>query len=312
MPLRLAFLGTPAFAARILAALLASPHQVAAVYCQPPRPAGRGHRQTPSAVQRAAEAAGFAPRMPERLGETEAAAFAALGLDTAVVASYGLILPRAMIEAPRFGCLNVHASLLPRWRGAAPIERAILAGDAATGVTIMRMDEGLDTGPILLAETIPIAPRTTAAELYDGIAERGAALLLAALDGLEAGRLAPRPQPAEGATYAKKLARDEGRLDWRGDAAALERAVRALNPAPGTWFEWRGERIRVLAAALAPDGRDAAPGTVLDDALAVACGTGALRLLVLQRPGRAPVDAAAFLRGFPLPRGTVLPCPATS
>ena len=311
MSLRLAFLGTPEFAARILASLLASPHRVAAVYCQPPRPAGRGHRLQSSAVQRAAEAAGLPLRMPARLGPEEAAAFAALGLDAAVVASYGLILPPAMLEAPRLGCLNVHASLLPRWRGAAPIERAILAGDAETGVTIMQMDAGLDTGPMLLAATIPIGPRTTATELYGTIAARGAALLLEALDGLASGRLVPTPQPAEGATYAKKLGRDEGRLDWRSPAAALERAVRALNPQPGTWFEWKGERIKVLAAEIAPDRPGAAPGTVLDDALAIACGAGALRPLLLQRAGRAPTDTAAFLRGFALPRGTVLPCPAT-
>src|SRR5579885_1511337 len=212
--LRLAFLGTPAFAVRILTTLIEAGHDLAAVYTQPPRPAGRGHRVTRSPVHELAEARGIAVETPSRLDAPAADRFIALGLDAAVIAAYGLILPKAMLDAPRFGCLNVHASLLPRWRGAAPIERAILAGDAATGVTIMRMDEGLDTGPILLAETIPIAPRTTAAELYDGIAERGAALLLAALDGLEAGRLAPRPQPAEGATYAKKLARDEGRLDW--------------------------------------------------------------------------------------------------
>jgi len=311
MSLRLAFLGTPDFAARILAALRASPHEVAAVYCQPPRPAGRGHRLAPSAVQRAAEAAGLPLAMPERLGPAEAEAFAALGLDAAVVAAYGLILPRAMLAAPRLGCLNVHASLLPRWRGAAPIERALLAGDAETGVTIMRMDEGLDTGPIILAAPIPIGPRTTAAQLYDAIAERGVALLLAALDGLAAGRLTPRPQPETGATYAKKLRREEGRLDWRWPAAALERAVRALNPSPGVWFEAGGERIKVLAAETAPGRAGAAPGTVLDDALAIACGEGALHPLLLQRAGRAPAELAAFLRGFPIPRGTVLPCPAT-
>ena len=312
MSLRLAFLGTPDFAARILAALLASPHRVVAVYCQPPRPAGRGQRLMPSAVQRAAEAAGLPLHMPERLGADEAASFAALGLDAAVVASYGLILPPAMLEAPRFGCLNVHASLLPRWRGAAPIERALLAGDAETGVTIMQMDAGLDTGPMLLAAPIPIGPQTTATALYDAIAARGAALLLEALDGLASGRLAPRPQPAEGATYAKKLRRDEGRLDWRAPAAALERAVHALNPQPGTWFEWQGERIKVLAAEVVPGRPGAAPGTVLDDRLAIACGENAFRPLVLQRAGRAPTETAAFLRGFAIPPGTMLPCPATA
>ncbi len=308
--LRLAFLGTPVFAERILRALASSPHEVAAIYCQPPRPAGRGHKPLASPVQHAAEELRIPVFTPERLGAEEAQKFASLGLDAAVVASYGLILPKAMLEAPRLGCLNVHASLLPRWRGAAPIERAIMAGDDETGVTIMRMDEGLDTGPIVLAETIPIGPRTTAPELYDRMAERGAALVLDALDGLASGRLAPRPQPGEGATYAKKLRPDEGRLDWRRPAAVLERTVRALSPQPGAWFEWR-ERIRILSAeTLASVG--APPGTVLDDRLAIACGDGALRPLVLQRPGRAPVDVAAFLRGFAVPKGTILPCPATS
>ncbi|HUZ72399.1 MAG TPA: methionyl-tRNA formyltransferase [Stellaceae bacterium] len=312
MSLRLAFLGTPDFAARILAALLDAGHRVAAVYCQPPRPAGRGHRVQPSPVQLAAAAAGLPLVMPERLGPAEADAFAALGLDAAVVAAYGLILPPAILRAPRLGCLNVHASLLPRWRGAAPIERAILEGDATTGITIMQMDEGLDTGPIVLAEKVPIGPRTTAPELTAALAECGARLIVAALDGLAAGRLAPRPQPDTGATYARKLRSEEGRLDWRSPAARLERAVRALNPAPGVWFEHDGARFKVLEAAIAPGDPGAAPGTVLDDRLRVACGEDALRLLVLQRPGRGALDAAAFLRGFAIPAGTVLPCPATS
>jgi methionyl-tRNA formyltransferase len=232
-------------------------------------------------------------------------------VDAAVVASYGMILPKAMLATPRLGCLNVHASLLPRWRGAAPIERALMAGDRETGVTIMQMDEGLDTGAILLAERIPIGPRTTAPELYDTIAERGAALVLAALEGLAAKTLAARPQPADGVTYARKIGREEGRLDWRLPAATLDRMVRALNPAPGTWFE-QSERIKVLAAEVAPGSAGAAPGTVLDASLAIACGEGALRPLMLQRAGRAPVETGAFLRGFAMPPGTVLPCPATS
>jgi len=305
--LRLAFLGTPSFAERILRALAASPHEVIAIWCQPPRPAGRGQKPVASPVQRAGGALRIPVFSPARLGADEARQFASLGLDAAVVASYGLILPKAMIETPRLGCLNVHASLLPRWRGAAPIERAIMAGDAETGVTIMRMDEGLDTGAIVLAEKMSIGPGTTAVELYDRMAERGAALVLDALDGLAAGRIVPRPQPSEGVTYAKKIARAEERLDWRRPAAALERTVRAL---PGAWFEAR-ERIRVLAAEIvALDGP--APGTVLDDRLTVQCGEGALRPLILQRPGRAPLETAAFLRGFALPKGTLLPCPATS
>jgi methionyl-tRNA formyltransferase len=293
MSLRLAFLGTPPFAARILAALLGAGHRIDMVYCQKPRPAGRGHRPLASPVQLAAAAAGLPLRMPERLDAGEGDALAALGLDAAIVAAYGLILPAAMLHAPLMGCLNVHASLLPRWRGAAPIERAILAGDAMTGVTIMQMDEGLDTGAIVLAA-------------------RGARLVLEALDGLAAGRLVPRPQPEDGASYARKLRREEGRLDWRLPAAQLERAVRALNPAPGVWFDCKGERIKLLAAALAPAPEGVAPGTVLDAAPHVACGAGALRLLVLQRPGRAALPAGEFLRGFALPPGTILPCPASS
>jgi methionyl-tRNA formyltransferase len=250
--------------------------------------------------------------MPERLDAGEGDALAALGLDAAIVAAYGLILPAAMLHAPLMGCLNVHASLLPRWRGAAPIERAILAGDAMTGVTIMQMDEGLDTGAIVLAEHVAIGPATTAADLHDAIAARGARLVLEALDGLAAGRLVPRPQPEDGASYARKLRREEGRLDWRLPAAQLERAVRALNPAPGVWFDCKGERIKLLAAALAPAPEGVAPGTVLDAAPHVACGAGALRLLVLQRPGRAALPAGEFLRGFALPPGTILPCPASS
>jgi methionyl-tRNA formyltransferase len=310
--LRLAFLGTPRIAARILAALIASPHEIACVYCQPPRPAGRGKKPASSPVQQAAEAAGLALRMPARLDAAAAAEFVTLRLDAAVVAAYGLILPPVVLAAPRLGCLNVHASLLPRWRGAAPIERAILAGDAETGVTIMQMDRGLDTGPILLAEPIPIGPRTTAAELYDVMAERGAALLLQALEGFAAGQIVPRPQPAIGITYAKKLSNDEGRIDWRRTAEELDRAVRALNPAPGVWFEHQGERIKLLAAEPADAAPGAAPGTVLDTNLRIACGTGALRPLMLQRAGRAAQETATFLRGFALPPGTRLPCPATS
>lgn len=308
--LRIAFMGTPDFAVRCLAALVAAGHEVAAVYCQPPRPARRGHQLQPSPVQAYAETLGLPVRTPARLDAAAAAAFAGLGLDAAVVAAYGLILPKPVLAAPRLGCINVHASLLPRWRGAAPIQRALLAGDRETGVTIMQMDEGLDTGPILLAESVPIEPQATAAALHDRLAASGARLVVRALDELAAGRLVPRPQPGEGATYAKKLGREEGRLDWRRPAVELERAVRALNPWPGVWFEHAGERIKVLAAAIAARG-DAAPGTVLDDRLTVACGVGALRPTTLQRGGRAAQDAAAFLRGYPVPAGTMLPCPAT-
>jgi methionyl-tRNA formyltransferase len=311
--LRLAFMGTPDFAVPSLAALIEAGHDIAAVYCQPPRPAGRGNKLQPSPVQRFAESKELPVRYPARLRDPVAQAdFAALELDAAVVAAYGLILPKPILAAPRLGCLNVHASLLPRWRGAAPMQRAILAGDAETGVTIMQMEEGLDTGPILLAESVPLDATTTAATLHDTLAALGARLIGAALDRLAAGELTARPQPEEGVTYAAKLTREEGRLDWRRPAAELERAVRGLNPWPGVWFERDGERVKVLAAELMAGTSDAPPGTVLDDRLAVACGSGALRPVLLQRAGRAPADAAAFLRGYPVPRGTVLPCPATS
>jgi methionyl-tRNA formyltransferase len=306
MTLRLAFMGTPDFSVPILGALRAAGHEVLCVYSQPPRPAGRGHKPQPSPVQRAAEDAGIPVRTPTKLDAEEAESFRALGLDAAVVAAYGLILPKAVLAAPRLGCLNVHASLLPRWRGAAPIQRAILAGNSETGVTIMQMDEGLDTGPMLLCETVPIGPETTASSLHDALAELGARLIVPALEGRAAGTLIPRPQPAEGVTYARKLGRDEGRLDWSRPAAQLARAVRALNPAPGVWFEHAGERIKVLAADAIEDGDGAVPGTILDDALTVACGIGALRLTRLQRAGRGPMAAADLLRGYALPRGTRL------
>jgi methionyl-tRNA formyltransferase len=304
--LRLAFMGTPGFAVPILQALLAAQHRVVAVYSQPPRPAGRGHRPQASPVHHAAEAAGILVRTPTKLDAAEQEKFRALALDAAVVAAYGLILPKPLLEAPRLGCLNVHASLLPRWRGAAPIQRAILAGDRETGVTIMQMDEGLDTGPMLLAESIPMGPETTATVLHDQLAALGARLIVRALTGRADGTLVARPQPTGGVTYAKKLGRDEGRIDWSRSAAELERTVRALDPAPGVWFERGGERIKVLAAMAVEQGAAAQAGTVLDTALTIACGSGALRLTRLQRAGRAAVDAEAFLRGYPLPPGTRL------
>jgi methionyl-tRNA formyltransferase len=310
--LRLAFLGTPDFAARILAALLDAGHEITAVYSQPPRPAGRGHRVTRSPVHELAEARGIPVETPAKLDAAAAGKFAALKLDAAVVAAYGLILPKAMLGTPRLGCLNVHASLLPRWRGAAPIERALLAGDRETGISIMRMDEGLDTGPVLLAERLPIAPGMGATALYDELAALGARLIVAALAAAAQGKLNPKPQPADGATYARKLRRDEGALDWRKPAAELERAVRAFEIFPGTYFTRGSERIRVLAAAIANAPAGATPGTVLDDALTIACSDGALRPTRLQRAGRAALATEEFLRGYAIPRGTVLPCPATS
>ena len=305
-PLRLAFLGSPTFALPSLRVLIDAGHSIVAVYCQPPRPAGRGHKPQRAPVHLVADALRLPVRTPRTLrDEEEQQAFRALDLDAAVVAAYGLILPKAILQAPKLGCINVHASLLPRWRGAAPIERAIIAGDAETGVTLMQMDEGLDTGPMLLARSVPIGP-ATALELRETLAVLGASLLPGALASLDAGTLTARPQPADGVTYAAKLTRDDGRIDWGLPAPVLERRVRALTPQPGVFFEHRGERIKVLVAEVADTNGPAAPGTILDDRLAIACGKGALRPTLLQRPGRGPTAAAAFLRGYPLPAGTRL------
>ena len=300
--MRLAFMGSPDFAVPALRALHAAGHEIAAAYCQPPKPAGRGQRETPCPVHRAALELNLPVRTPARLRrDTEAhAAFAALDLDAAVVAAYGLILPGPMLVAPRRGCLNIHASLLPRWRGAAPIQAAILAGDAESGITIMRMEEGLDTGPMLLAESTPVGPRTTTPELHDALAEIGARLILRAL----AEDPPAVPQPEHGVTHAPKITKEDGRLDWTQPAAALDRRVRALTPWPGTFFTIGAETVRVLGAEV--DAGDGAPGTVLDAVPRVACGEGALRLTRLQRAGRAPLPATEFLRGFALPVGVVL------
>jgi len=295
-------MGSPDFAVPALQALHAAGHAIAAVYCQPPRPAGRGQRETPCPVQRAAEALGLAVRSPARLRQDAAAqaAFAALDLDAAIVAAYGLILPPAMLAAPRLGCLNIHASLLPRWRGAAPIHAALLAGDAETGVTIMQMEAGLDTGPMLRHAAIPIGPATTLPELHDALASLGAQLIVETLAAIPPAV----PQPADGVTYAGKLGKADGAIDWTRPAALIERQVRALNPWPGTFFTCRGEAIRLHAAL--PVAGAGTPGEVLDTAPTIACGAGALRLLRLQRPGRGPLGAEDFLRGFALPPGSRL------
>jgi methionyl-tRNA formyltransferase len=315
--MRIAYMGTSDFAVPALKALAAAGHDIPAVYTQPPRPAGRGYGEKRSPVHEAALALGLDVRTPDTLKHDDVIAdFRALDLDVAVVASYGHILRKPFLEAPVLGCVNIHASLLPRWRGAAPIQRAILAGDKQTGVTIIRMDEGLDTGPMLLAEALPITGATTAAILHDQLAELGARLIVAALDGLLRGSLTPVEQPKEGATYAHKLGKDEGQLDWRRPASELERQVRAFAPWPGTYFELAGERIKVLQAALAPSiggPGGSAPGTELHGhGFAVACGSGALRLLRLLRPGRAALPEDEFRRGFLIQPGTVLPAPAVS
>jgi len=301
-PLRIAFMGSPDFSVPALRALHEAGHHIVAVYTQPPKPAGRGKRETQCPVHRAALELGLAVRTPARVRKdaAEHAAFAALDLDVAVVAAYGLILPKPMLDAPRRGCLNIHASLLPRWRGAGPIQAAILAGDAETGITIMRMEEGLDTGPMLLRQAVPIGPRMTTPELHDALAALGGPLVLRAL----AEDPAPVPQPEDGVTYAPKLAKEDGRIDWWQDAAALDRRIRAMNPWPGCFFQAGGEVIRVHGAE--PGDGEGLPGTVLDSAPTIACGTGALRLTRLQRAGRAAMPAAEFLRGFAMTPGTVL------
>ena len=313
-PLRLVFFGTPAYAVPALDALIASGHAIAAAYTQPPRAAQRGRKLRPAPVAERAEAAAIEVRTPTSLKPAEAqAAFAALEADLAVTVAYGLILPPAMLAAPRLGCINAHASLLPRWRGAAPIQRAIMAGDGETGVTIMRMDEGLDTGSILMAERVPIGPESTGGTLHDTLAALSARLAVEAIDRLAAGTLAETPQPEEGATYAAKLEKHEAAIDWRAPAAQIERTVRALAPRPGAWLDHEGERIKVLVAERVAGTTDAPPGTIIDDALAVACGDGAaIRPTRLQRAGKAAMNRDAFLRGRPIEAGTRLPCPATS
>jgi len=310
--MNIAFLGTSEFAVPALRALVDAGHDVAAVYTRAPKAAGRGQQERKTPVHQVAEELGLPVRTPKSLkSEEEAAAFKALDLDAAVVVSYGHILPKSFLDAPVLGCINIHGSLLPRWRGAAPIHRAILAGDSATGVTTMRMDEGLDTGPMLLAERTPISAADTAETVHDRLAELGAVLIVSTLDGLVAKSIEPVPQPDEGVTYAHKLGKEEGLLDWRRPAAELERKVRAFHPWPGTSFEWNGERIKVLEATLALAG--GTPGTVAigrDGFPLVACGVGGLKLVKLQRPGKAAQLADAFLRGFALPAGTVLPMPS--
>ena len=300
--MKLAVFGSPEFAVPALRALARAGHEIAVVYCQPPKPAERGLRETKCPVHRVAEEMGFAVRTPLRLRNDveEHRFFRGLGLAAAVVAAYGLILPAPMLAAPTRGCLNIHASLLPRWRGAAPIQAAILAGDAETGITIMRMDEGLDTGPMLLQEAMPIGPRDTAATLHHRLAELGARLVLRTLEEDPPAI----PQPPAGVTYAPKLSRRDGAIDWREPAEAIDRRIRAFDPWPGTTARVGEETVKILAAVPTGERCAAEPGALLDSSGRVACGGGTvLRLLRLQRAGRAPQEAEAFLRGLRLGAG---------
>ena len=306
--MRLAFMGTPAFAAKCLGEIVASGHEVAAVYTREPKPSGRGHKLTPTLVHQLADAHGLEVRTPKGFRREEVRrAFAELGVDAAIVVAYGVILPQAVLDMPRLGCFNLHASLLPRWRGAAPIQRAIMAGDKITGVQVMRMEAGLDTGPVLLSETVEIRADDTAVSLHDRLADAGAQLLPRFLAALARGGVVETPQAPEGVTYAEKISPASARIDWRRPAVEIDCHIRGLAPFPGAWFEADGgrgpERIKVLMSRLAHG--SGAPGEILsaDDALVVACGDGAVDLTRLQRAGKGAQDAGDFLRGFSLARG---------
>ena len=298
--MRIVFMGTPEFSVPVLKALVAAGHEIAAVYCQPPRPAGRGKKDRPTPVHAAAEALGLKVRHPLSLKSPEAQAdFAALKADVAVVVAYGLLLPQAVLDAPTRGCLNIHASLLPRWRGAAPIHRAIMAGDTQTGICIMQMEAGLDTGPVLLRQATDIGAEETTAQLHDRLSPMGAALIVEALDRLD--RLTPEAQPVDGVTYAHKIDKAEARIDWSAPASEVDRKIRGLSPFPGAWCLYGGERLKLLSSRLASG--SGLPGEVLNDHLTVACGDGAVEILGLQKAGKAAQDRAVFLRGTPVKAG---------
>jgi methionyl-tRNA formyltransferase len=304
--MRIAFLGTPDFAVPSLAALIEAGHRVAAVYSQPPAPRGRGQALKPSPVQAFAEARGIMVRTPSSMRDpAEIEAFAALELDAGVVVAFGQILPLGVLEAPRLGSFNLHGSLLPRWRGAAPIQRAVMAGDRVSGVQVVRMTEGLDEGPVLLSETVRIDALETAGSLHDRLAPIGARLLVQALDALARGEAVETPQASEGLTYARKITRKETRIDWKKPAVDVDRRIRGLSPYPGAWTEAPSERgpVRIKALLSRVEDGAGAPGEVLDDAALIACGEGAVRLLRAQREGRAAQEAEQFLRGFPLVAG---------
>ncbi|SHG87099.1 methionyl-tRNA formyltransferase [Cognatishimia maritima] len=300
--MKIVFMGTPEFSVPVLDALVKAGHDIVAVYCQPPRPAGRGKKLRPTPVHARAEELGLLVRHPVSLkGAEEQAEFAALGADVAVVVAYGLLLPQAILDAPQKGCLNIHASLLPRWRGAAPIHRAIMAGDDETGVCIMQMDAGLDTGPVLMRVSTSIGDEETTAQLHDHLSKIGAQAIVDALATLP--NLVPEPQPEVGVTYAHKIDKAEARIDWSKPAIEVDRQIRGLSPFPGAWCELDGQRIKLLASRLAEG--TGTPGEVLGDTLIVACGDGAVQLLRLQRAGKGPQEADVFLRGVDVPVGTV-------
>jgi len=304
MVLRLAFMGTPDFAVPTLAELIAQGHDIAAVYSQPPRPKGRGMALEPGPVHAFAERAKLEVRTPLSLkGADEQAEFAALELDAAIVVAYGLLLPKAILDAPRLGCFNLHGSLLPRWRGAAPIQRAVMAGDAETGVMVMRMEEGLDTGPVLMAERVPVR-RKTSGELSAELSRLGADLMVRSLSALERGAVTPQPQSEQGVTYAKKISKEEARIDWSKSAVEIDCLIRGLAPMPGAFTEVKGERLKILYAMPVRDRGEA--GEVISDDLTVACGEGALKLLKVQRAGKGVMEARELLKGFALPPGTKL------
>jgi len=301
--MRIIFMGTPDFSVPVLEALVDAGHDVVAVYSQPPRPAGRGKKDRPSPVQSKAEALGLTVRYPVSVRTDEALAeFQALNADIAVVVAYGLILPQSILDAPKKGCLNIHASLLPRWRGAAPIHRAIMAGDGETGVCIMQMEAGLDTGPVLSRHTVSIGESETTQQLHDRLSDIGATAIVDALAQLD--QLDAQPQPDDGVTYAAKIEKSEAAIDWSKPAIEVDRLVRGLSPFPGAWFEMNGTRVKVLGSTLVEHSGTA--GCVLDDKLTVACGEGAIRLTKLQRAGKSAQDAEQFLNGWPLPAGTQL------
>jgi len=298
-------MGTPDFAVPALQSLIAAGHDIAAVYTQPPRPAGRGKQPRKSPVHRVAEAVGLEVCTPETFKSDQTReAFAALNADLAVVAAYGLILPQAVLDAPRLGCINLHASLLPRWRGAAPIQRAIMAGDTKTGITLMAMEAGLDTGPELMRRDVPITADDTAGSLHDRLAALGGGMIAGAVEDLAAGRLTPTPQPSDGVTYAQKIDKAEARIDWSRPAREVDRMIRALSPFPGAWFEQDGQRVKVLMSTLSPG--TGVPGQVLEGDLTIACGEGAVLLVQVQPAGKKPMSAADFLRGHPLRPGITL------